>query len=314
MQIIAGTTEFKWEQHTAVAIGKFDGIHQGHRKLLAQIIKAKEDGLAATVFTFDPPPSVFFSGKPQAELTTKEEKRRLFGRMGVDLLIEFPMNAQTAAMPPEIFVSRVLHGQLGARFIAAGTDLSFGDRGKGDWHLLKAMADKMGYQVQVIDKIMYGSREISSTFVREEILKGNMELAEKLLGAPFGVSGTVKHGKRLGRTLGMPTVNLLPPRDKLLPPKGVYLSLVCVKGVLHEGITNIGCRPTVSNSGQMSVETYLYDFDKEIYGEYVEVSLLSFCRPEKKFSGVEELKENMARDIDAGRKYWESRKAVRPLF
>ena len=178
MQIISGTTEINWEQHTAVAIGKFDGIHQGHRRLLDQIIRAKEDGLAATVFTFDPPPSVFFSGKPQAELTTKEEKRRIFDKMGIDLLVEFPMNARTAAMPPETFVSRVLHEQLKARYIAAGTDLSFGDRGKGDWHLLKAMAEKMGYQVQVIDKIMYGGREISSTFVREEILKGNMELAE----------------------------------------------------------------------------------------------------------------------------------------
>lgn len=171
MQIISGTTEINWEQHTAVAIGKFDGIHQGHRRLLDRIIRAKEDGLAATIFTFDPPPSVFFSGKPQAELTTKEEKRRIFDKMGIDLLIEFPMNARTAAMPPETFVSRVLHEQLKARYIAAGTDLSFGDRGKGDWHLLKAMAEKMGYQVQVIDKIMYGGREISSTFVREEILK-----------------------------------------------------------------------------------------------------------------------------------------------
>lgn len=313
MQIISGTTEINWEQHTAVAIGKFDGIHQGHRRLLDRIIRAKEDGLAATIFTFDPPPSVFFSGKPQAELTTKEEKRRIFDKMGIDLLIEFPMNARTAAMPPETFVSRVLHEQLKARYIAAGTDLSFGDRGKGDWHLLKAMAEKMGYQVQVIDKIMYGGREISSTFVREEILKGNMELAEKLLGAPFTVSGTVKHGKRLGRTLGMPTVNLLPPRDKLLPPKGVYLSRMSAGGSWHEGITNIGCRPTVSNSGQMSVETYLYNFNEEIYGEYVEVSLLTYCRPEMKFSSVDELKENMARDIEAGREYWESRRAEKTV-
>ena len=132
MQIISGTTEFECKHHTAVAIGKFDGIHQGHRMLLSQILKAKEDGLQSAVFTFDPPPGVFFSGKPQAELTTKEEKRRVFDRMGIDLLIEFPMNAETAAMPPETFVREVLHDRLQTRFIAAGTDLSYGDRGKGD--------------------------------------------------------------------------------------------------------------------------------------------------------------------------------------
>ena len=130
MQIISGTTEFECKHHTAVAIGKFDGIHQGHRMLLSQILKAKEDGLQSAVFTFDPPPGVFFSGKPQAELTTKEEKRRVFDRMGIDLLIEFPMNAETAAMPPETFVREVLHDRLQTRFIAAGTDLSYGDRGK----------------------------------------------------------------------------------------------------------------------------------------------------------------------------------------
>lgn len=139
--------------------------------------------------------------------------------MGIDLLIEFPMNAETAAMPPETFVREVLHDRLQTRFIAAGTDLSYGDRGKGDWHLLQAMSERMGYQVQVIDKIMYNGREISSTFVREEVQKGNMELAERLLGAPYCVAGNVMHGKRLGRTLGMPTVNLFPPRDKLLAPK-----------------------------------------------------------------------------------------------
>ena len=151
---------------------------------------------------------------------------------------------------------------------------------------------------------MYNGREISSSYVREEIQKGQMELAAKLLGAPYVVSGRVMHGKRLGRTLGMPTINLLPEKDKLLPPNGVYLSRLNFGGVSFPGITNIGCRPTVSDSGQMSVETYLYDFDSEIYGEYVEVSLYSFRRPERKFSDVKELKQNMAHDIEEGRRYW----------
>lgn len=304
MQIISGTMEFECDMNTAAAIGKFDGVHLGHRKLLDRILKTKEDGLAAAVFTFDPPPGVFFSGRPQAGLMTKEEKRRCFEEMGVDVLIEFPLDAQTAAIPPEDFVREILCGKMHTRYLAAGTDISFGDGGKGDWHLLLALSEKLGYQVEIIDKIMYNGREISSSYVREEIQKGQMELAAKLLGAPYIVSGRVMHGKRLGRTLGMPTINLLPEKDKLLPPNGVYLSRLNFGGVSFPGITNIGCRPTVSDSGQMSVETYLYDFDSEIYGEYVEVSLYSFRRPERKFSDVKELKQNMAHDIEEGRRYW----------
>lgn len=307
MQIISGTTDFACAGNTAVAIGKFDGIHRGHRKLLDQILKAKEDGLLAAVFTFEPSPGVFFTGKPQAVLTTREEKREAFRRMGIDILIEFPMNAQTAATPAETFVQDILCGRLHTRFLAAGTDLSFGGGGRGDWHLLRAMAGKLGYQVRVIDKILYEGREISSTYIKEEISRGKMELAARLLGEPYCVSGEVMHGKRLGRTLGMPTVNLLPPADKLLPPNGVYLSRIAFEGRYYNGITNIGCRPTVSSSGRMSVETYLYDFRREIYGDYVEVGLHAFRRPEKKFSGVEELKENMALDIAAGREYWQHR-------
>jgi riboflavin kinase/FMN adenylyltransferase len=209
MQIISGTTEFKSEDRTAVAIGKFDGIHLGHRELLKQILRAKEDGLKTTIFTFDPSPAVFFSGKEQAELTTKNEKRRIFERLGVDLLVEFPMNAQTAAIPAERFVKEILCERLQTRFLAAGTDLSFGDQGKGNWHLLKALSGKYGYQIQVLDKMLYEGREISSTFVREELKKGNMELVTRLLGEPYSITGHVAHGKQLGRTIGMPTMNLL---------------------------------------------------------------------------------------------------------
>lgn len=307
MQIISGTTDFICEGNTAAAIGKFDGLHLGHRKLLGEIQKARQDGLKSAVFTFDPSPAVFFSGQPRKELSTREEKREAFERMGIDILIEFPLNRQTAAIPAEDFVREILCARMHTRFLAAGTDLSFGDGGRGDWRLLKALAGQLGYQVQVIDKLLYEGREISSSFVREQVQAGNMETAARLLGEPYRVSGQVMHGKRLGRTLGMPTVNLLPGENKLLPPNGVYYSRLSCDGMEFTGITNVGCRPTVSGSGQMSVETYLYDFHREIYGEYVEVSLRSFRRPERKFSGVEELKENMARDIEAGKEYWKDR-------
>lgn len=304
MRIISGTAEFELTENTAVTIGKFDGIHRGHRKILEQVLRARKDGMKAVVFTFDPSPGDFFSGSPQKVLTTREEKRQIFAKMGFDILVEFPMNGQTASIPAEEFVRRILCEKMHTRFLAAGTDLSFGDRGLGDWQLLRRLSGMLGYRVRVTDKLLYEGREISSTFIKEEIAAGNLERAADMLGAPYRVGGEVSHGKRLGRTFGMPTVNLLPPPDKLLPPNGVCFSETELEGKKIHGITNIGCRPTVSNSGQMSVETYLYDFHQEIYGAFVEVSLHAFRRPERKFSGVEELKAHMAQDIAAGRAYW----------
>lgn len=301
MQIIQGTTEFQLDRKSAIAIGKFDGIHRGHRKLLANILEAKEDGLQSVIFTFDPPPNVFFGGSQEKELTTREEKRKLFADMGIDVLVEFPLNWETAATRAETFVEEILVRRLKAVYIAAGTDVSFGYKKEGNYRLLQSMADMLGYEVQLIDKVCFSDREISSTYVREEVIKGNMQLVTTLLGSPYKVTGEVVHGRRLGRTLGMPTVNLIPPAIKLLPPNGVYYSNALYRGKRYKGITNIGVKPTVSEEACMGVETYLYDFDEEIYGKELTVELLEFKRPEMKFHNVEELKCWMQMDIAEGR-------------
>ncbi len=304
MELIQGTTRFLLPEKTAVAIGKFDGIHRGHRRLLQEILDAKEDGYRAAVFTFDPPAGSFFSGKTVKELTTREEKRRIFADLGVDYLVEFPLNARTAAISAEDFILRILVAQMHAGLIAAGMDLSFGDKGAGDARLLAAMAQAGGYQVSIIDKVRLDGREISSTYVREEVAGGNMLLAARLLGCPYQISGIVVHGKQLGRRIGMPTLNLLPPKDKLLPPAGVYYSRTLYQGKTYRSITNLGVKPSVSQEKITTVETYLYDFDREIYGEEITVQLLHFKRPEQKFPSVEALKKNMEKDISEGR-IWE---------
>lgn len=304
MRIIEGITQFQLEGKSAVAIGKFDGIHKGHKKLLSHILAAKEDGLQAVVFTFDPPPNIFFGKDPEKELTTREEKRRLFEEMGIDVLVEFPLNGQTAAIRAAAFVEDILVGCMHSVYIAAGTDVSFGYRAEGSYRLLQSLSDVFGYEVQLITKVRYEDREISSTFVREEVERGNMQLVSALLGSPYRIMGSVVHGRRLGRTLGMPTVNLEPPARKLLPPNGVYYVNVLYGGKRYKGITNIGVKPTVSSSRHMGVETYLYDFDKEIYGEELTVELLGFKRPEMTFESVEHLKRQMQKDIAEGR-LWE---------
>ncbi len=303
MRIVENTTEFQLNMPSAVAIGKFDGIHRGHRRLLENILEEKRRGRRAVVFTFEPSPYVFFSGKRQPELTTKEEKRNYFRELGIDILIEYPMTAETAAMPAEAFIRDVLAGKMNTVYIAAGEDLSFGDRGLGNAALLRKLAEQYHYETRIIDKVCLDGTEISSTYVRETIAAGNMEKAEQLLGMPYSVSGVVAHGKRLGRRLGMPTVNLLPPPEKLLPPYGVYFSQVEFEEKVYKGITNIGSKPTVNETGQAGVETYLYDFTQEIYGKEIVVSLFSFKRPERKFDSVEALKIQMAADIAEGRYY-----------
>lgn len=305
MEIITGAADIYIKEETAVAIGKFDGIHIGHRRLLEEILSQKTCGRKACVLTFDPPPSVFFGKKTEKELTTREEKRKLFERMGIDILIEFPMNKETAGMLPQVFFTEVLSGRLAAGFIAAGTDLSFGAGGAGNAALLKKMAAKYGMEVHIIEKVKWDGREISSTLVREAVESGDMVYAEKLLGAPYMVKGTVVHGNHIGRTLGMPTVNLLPPEDKLLPPCGVYFSGVWMDGRYYKGISNIGYKPTVrEEKKRLGVETYLYDYAGDAYGEEIEVCLYAFRRPEQKFNDLQALKKQMQEDIKAGAAYF----------
>jgi riboflavin kinase/FMN adenylyltransferase len=254
------------------------------------------------VFTFDPAPAVLFGTSDGRELTTREEKRLLFERMGVDILIEFPLSATTAAITPQDFVTEVLAKQMNVRFVAAGSDLSFGAMGAGDAKLLERLGGELGFETRVIDKVCLEGHEVSSTYVRSLVESGDMESVEMLLGMPYPVLGTVVQGKQIGRTIGFPTVNILPPSNKLLPPNGVYFSRVRHGEKSYRAISNVGCKPTVSDEKIMGVESYLYDFDEELYGEEIEVYLLQFRRPERRFDGIGALKKQLEEDIREGRK------------
>lgn len=302
MQIIEKTTEFRLPGRSAVAIGKFDGIHIGHQKLIHKIIEQRNRGLLATVFTFDTSVAAFFGGE-EKELTTGDEKRRIFESMGVDILIEFPLNRETAATEPAEFVRTYLGAQMHAAYICAGTDLSFGRNGGGNFALLEKYAPRYGYRAELIDKVKIGGEVVSSTGVRAAVRRGDMEHVSRMLGMPYSVSGRVEHGKKLGRTIGMPTANLIPERDKLLPPNGVYYSQALIDGRTYKGISNVGCKPTVGDGHIVGVETYLYDFEGDLYDRDITVSLLAFRRPEMKFDSVERLKQQMEADIAAGRGY-----------
>ena len=295
MDYFHGTTEFQIEQSCAVTLGKFDGVHLGHQKLMRHIKSLEEKKVTSVVFALNS-----HSGNL---ILTEEEQKYIVEHMGISCLIQCPFIPEISGMEPEQFVREILVERLHAKYIAVGTDFRFGRRRMGDVKTLEIMQEKFGFQLDIIPKERLGEQEISSTYVREALRAGDMQLAGRLLGRPFFVSGTVMHGRKIGRTLGMPTVNLIPPPEKLLPPDGVYTSRTLVDGIIYPGITNIGCKPTVGERFR-GVETYLFDVDMDLYGAEIVTELLLFERTEQKFASLEELKKQMQRDILFGREYF----------
>lgn len=307
MQVITGIREFQIEEPTAVTIGKFDGRHKGHQKLLREMLCFKErQGLKAAVFTFDMAPAGVMAGRVQTVITTNQERRNKMAKMGIDYLVEYPFDQNTAHMSPEEFVSEVLVRRMHAKAVVVGTDCSFGYKGKGNAQLLKEMSESCGFEAVIIEKEQDDHRDISSTYVREELDQGNIEKANELLGEPYAIHGVVVHGNHIGGAiLGFPTANILPPPEKHLPPFGVYVSQVLVDGALYRGVTNIGKKPTVEGESPVGVETFIMGLEANLYGKEIEVQLLNFERPEQKFSSLEELKERIEKDKEYAAAYFD---------
>ena len=182
MEVIRETTDFHIERPTAVCIGKFDGVHMGHKKLIEKVVAQKSAGLIPTVFTFDPSPEELFSGVQSNPIYTRFKKQELLEELGIELVIEYPLTFETAAIDPVDFIEEVLVGKLHMRYIAAGPDLSFGKGGKGDKVLIEAMSERYGYQVEIIEKVSYEGEDISSSRIRDAIDKGDLGRAERMLG------------------------------------------------------------------------------------------------------------------------------------
>lgn len=342
MKIITGEKEFHIEEKTAVAIGKFDGIHRGHVKLLEEILKEK-DNLKTVIFTFDPPVEELFGNGDCKYLTTKEEKRKLFENMGIDYLIEFPIDYDTAAIEPEIFVSKYIVEYMNASLVVCGEDVSFGNKGLGDMALLNKLSVIYNFRTVCISKIkeIFDTNAnvtdlfikdfvcnneviISSSAIRELVCQGKMDFANELLGYPYEFHGMVVHGNQLGRTMGVPTVNIDVGNKKVVPPFGVYFSKIKIGDKEYKSITNIGTKPTIKSDSLINAETFIYDYESdlpsadkysndnsqninsnknELYGENIVVSLIAFKRPEKKFDSFGELEKQIKLDIAEGRNF-----------
>ncbi len=285
------------EPPTALAIGKFDGVHKGHRKLLDHILRAQADGLTSCVFTFEPSPDKLF-GSNKGQILSRDEKRGILEELGVGILVEYPLDRNTAAIDPAEFITEFLCRRLKAGLIAAGADLSFGAGGKGDFALLNAYRYEYGYETVQVDKMHYQGGAISSSRIRDMLEEGLMEDAAACLGRTYSFTGVVERGKRIGHSIGFPTLNITPDKDKIMPPRGVYESVVMLGGCAYKGMSNIGMKPTVKEDGNVNLETHLFDFDEEAYGEEITVGLRRFIRPERRFEGLDALKAQLNADME----------------
>lgn len=304
MEYIKGTTEFGIKEECVISLGKFDGLHRGHELLLTNMMEKKNKGLAAVLFTFDIPPRPNELNTVQKVLTTNDEKVAICRRHGIDYLIECPFTPEIMNMEPEDFI-QMLVKSLHVKCVVAGTDFRFGHNRRGDYRLLENYAGAMGYEVIVVDKMQCEGRDISSTFVREEVLKGDMEKTKYLLGYDYFVYGKVEHGRHMGSTvLGIPTINVIPPKNKLLPPYGVYVCEIVIGTMVYEGIANIGCKPTIEGQHPIGVEAHIFDFAEDVYGREVQILFKTHVRDEMKFASIHALKVQMEQDIAFGRHYF----------
>ena len=306
MKYITKTLDFKIEEPTAVTLGKFDGLHRGHELLMKNVLEcSKNHQVASVAFTFDMPPRNRVEEIVANVLTTNDEKQYIFEKQGIDYLIECPFTSEVMSMEPKAFIEWIANS-LNMKFVVVGDDFRFGFKRAGDFHTLQAYEKEYGYKTIVIEKLKDSNRDISSTYVREKISDGNIRKANELLGYNYFIKSEILHGKKLGRRIGMPTINMILPEHKLLPPNGVYVTEVLVDGSSYMGVTNVGCKPTVSDERIVGVETYIDNFCQDLYGEKIVVSFLEFIRPEMKFNSIEELKAQMESDIQVARKYYKN--------
>ena len=297
MEYIKIEGQFPKFSNCAVTLGKFDGIHRGHRKLIQKILEHKKEyGTTSVVVAFV---------SDRQTILTGEERRLLLEDMGVDVLLECPLNEQIRHMKADQFIRQILIGSLQASFVVVGEDYRFGYERKGTPDLLKKAGLKYGYETEIVPKEMDGSRKISSTFIREELKKGNMHKISELLGTDFFVAGEVEHGKGLGHKKFFPTTNLVPPKQKLMPPNGVYVTVSKFDNTEYQGITNVGYKPTVGESF-LGVETNLFDCDLDLYGRECTVDFYKYTRPEQKFTSFEALKAQIRKDIQSGKEYFQN--------
>ena len=298
------------EAPVALTIGNFDGVHLGHQAMLARLKEAANRlGLVSCVMTFEPHPREFFApDQAPTRLTSLREKLELLAELGVERVQVCRFNFDFAKISAEDFIARILQRGLGVRWILVGDDFRFGARRAGDFAMLKACSVRHGFEVAEMPSLTVDGLRVSSTAVREALASGDLDLARRLLGRPYSISGRVVDGDKLGKKIGFPTANMQ-LRHNRPPLSGIFA--VEVHGAAESssqrvtrGVASLGVRPTVHESGKPVLEVHLFDFDREIYGRHLRMDFLHKLRDEEKYPDLDTLTRQIERDVENAKNYF----------
>jgi riboflavin kinase/FMN adenylyltransferase len=299
MELIRNLSQLRPRHQGCVAtIGNFDGVHLGHQTVLQQVAaKAKELQLPTVVIVFEPQPQEFFApDKAPARLTRLREKLIAMRRYGVDKALCLHFDTKFAALTAEAFIQQILITGLGVRHLVIGDDFRFGQKRQGDFAALQQAGKQYGFTVESHHTFILGSERVSSTRVRQALMQGDLNGARELQGRPYAMCGRVRYGQQMGRTIGFPTANIFLHRQ-VSPLKGVFA--VTLHGITKKplaGVANLGTRPTIDGH-KLLLEVHLFDFDRTIYGHYVEVEFVRKLRNEQRFASIEALKLQIEKDV-----------------
>lgn len=299
------------QRPTVLTLGVFDGLHLGHQRIMQTVVeRAAAIDAVPTAITFDPHPrAVIHPASAPPLLQTLDQRLANLELLGIEQAIVIRFDADFAAQPAERFLSEIVHERLQAREVYLGKGFAFGRGRAGNIELLRRLSAELGFFADEVDEVQLRGQRISSSRIRELLSEGRVNLARRMLGRPYGVEGVVIRGDQRGRRIGFPTANLK-PHNRVIPRYGIYATATLVDGEWRRSVTSIGVRPTFGADNEPSIESYILDFDGDLYGSVVRVRFLHRIRDEMKFSGVEELVEWIRRDVDRSENYF-SRRGVR---
>lgn len=305
MKIFHGIENANILKPTVLTLGVFDGLHLGHQRIMERVVeRAAAVEAHATAITFDPHPrAVLYPETAPPLLQTLDQRLSSFEVLGIEQAIVVPFTREFAAQPAEDFLADIIRDRLHAKEVYLGKGFEFGKDRRGNITLLREMSAKLGFVADEVEEVQIRGQRISSSRVRKLLAEGRVNLARRMLGRPYGVEGVVIRGNRRGHTIGFPTANLK-PRNRVIPRYGVYATATLIDGTWLRSITNIGVRPTFENDAEPSIETYIFDFDGDVYGDVLRVRFLHRIRDERKFSGIDELKAQIELDTRRARNYF----------
>ncbi|MBR2675009.1 MAG: riboflavin biosynthesis protein RibF [Mogibacterium sp.] len=330
MKIITSLENINIEEKTSIALGNFDGIHLGHRRIMENAINAaKDNGALSLCFTFSNHPFNFILNRADDDscaaklICSESEKIRLIEEMGFDTLVNIPFDESILTMPADLFFDDIVRCRLNAGSVSVGFNYSYGARAGGNPETLREACNAAGIDCNIQEAVRIDGEVVSSTLIREMISEGNMERVAAYFGRAYSFRGRVEHGKRLGTAMGIPTVNIPAPTEIMLPPNGVYFSRIVIEGKEYKSISNLGIKPTIEKGkaegerkcgandnanenktkNKKSIETNIFDFNEDVYGKDIIVYFDHFSRPEYRFADKEELFAQIVKDCEAAQLY-----------